>query len=94
MATLSTLKRQIGNLEVPAYVTNISTFIAQAIDICNANGFKAVNEDGTPFEAFFCGNSGRCSIRLENTEACLQVSWWGDKEHGVNGNKELAMYVM
>lgn len=94
MATLSTLKRKVANLCVPSYVNCIGAYVASALEVCEACGFSAINEDGTPFSALFCGNSGRASIQLQNTEACLQIVWWGDKEHGIEGKYELAMYVM
>lgn len=94
MATLHTLKRSIANLSVPSYVKDIGAYIGQALDICEASGFKPVNEDGTPFSALFCGNTGTASVRLTGTKACLQIAWWGDKAHGVNGKYELAMYVL
>ena len=60
------------------------------LEICNKlqeYGFDIVNEDGTPFEAIFCGANGSTSINMSYQKAMLedcslQLQW-----HNMNNVK-------
>ncbi len=94
------LRKRINNqlYKVPSY--NAAMPLDSMFAILRANGFEPICEDGTPFSAIFCGHNGSTSIQLREVatgttqKECLQLQWWGDREHGRKGQIETNCYVM
>ena len=55
-----------------------------------------IQEDGTPWEGFLCGSTGKACIELmrndtkEILKKCLQLSWY----RNASGNFEIIAYIL
>ena len=93
------LRKRINSqlTKLPSFGPSIP--IGAIFDIVKANGFEAICEDGSPFSAIFCGHNGECSIDIRDGNGevqteCIQLQWWGEREHGCKGKIEVNCYVM
>jgi hypothetical protein len=82
--------------KVNAQLADLSRIYHNAIplnvifDVCRAQSFEPVQEDGTPWAGLLCGREGRADIELTNTRKWLHLQWF-KMEH--TGRYEINAYI-
>jgi|WetSurSiteA1Bulk_404760.scaffolds.fasta_scaffold09720_2 hypothetical protein len=89
MSKTQTAKNQINKdfSKLGTYHPEIPLF--HIFEIVRAYAGEVVQEDGTPWSGFLCGENGNCTFDIANVKFHLFLSWYTMP----SGNYEITVYV-